>query len=88
MDFSATCNPPAAEPRYQSADPEDSVRLYDNARGARRLRRDSRGVPAEWMQADGTCLGFTHDDAGSLRRIECGDWFVAIEAQVRARPCR
>src|SRR5262249_19568293 len=73
----------AAELRPQSADVHGWVTLYDCARGARRLRHDARGRTAEWTQADGTRIGFTHDAAGSLRRIASRDWFVAIEAPAR-----
>src|SRR5437763_2724250 len=82
MDSLATCNPPAAAARLQSRSAEAGTwaTLRDRARGQRRFRRAGRGLPAEWVQADGTRLSFAHDDAGSLRRIGCGDWFVAIDA--------
>lgn len=78
----ATWKPPAAgaEPRPQSADAAGWTILHDPVRGARRLRRDTAGRPAEWVQADGTRVGLGHDRGGSLRRLEAGDWFVDIEA--------
>ena len=84
MDSLMTCNPPAAEEKPQSRpEPETWLTLHDAARGTRHLCSDARGRPIAWIQADGTRLAFAHDDTGSLRRIEAGDWFVAINAPAR-----
>ena len=61
---------------------DDGVRrldLTDAARGRRRLDVDGDGRPMAWVDGDGVALDFTHDDAGNLRRIASGDWFVAID---------
>jgi len=60
------------------------TQLCDLARGTRRLRLDDGGRIAEHIDATGARLAFRHDENGSLKRIEQGDWFVDIKGEPRS----